>query len=618
MNLSYLKNGKIVSKCVPSVKFDTEVDVLVVGLGASGCYAAIAAAREGASVMGIEREEGIGGMPINGGVLFFYYGERGGTYETVDKNASLLDEAVFLPRGKQTETRRAVLHEELEKSGVKYITGVTVIGLYMTGNRVTGARIYDKGRTFAVKCTMLVDATSDGHVVRACPLARTYLGRGSDGKTVPFTNRSSALADAGNLTHYNGDDGYCNQYEPYGFSERVLAAHASKLSFMNDESSRLIGVAVTPGVREGIRYEGEDYLTYRDIIYGKEPEKVLFFARSDLDKHGSDHAMDDDEYKNWWVVSNLATVTARIPVPLGAVVPRGVLGMVTAGRCLSVDSYASSAVRMNTDMFRLGECVGIGAALAVRAGCAFHEIDYEEFVKKCDEYGCRRGVYKDKFAYDHPSKKGFYEKVSFDMTDEEMIATLSTDAPGVAVWAAHVSKRDIDGMLLPYLLSENANLRFNSAIALGARGCDKCLPVLRSEVKNRNFEKLAGCRRSNQFKSAVAICLIGSLGDSSDYELLLPLITPDELGSERYSEICADGDEGALARSAYYQIFTHAAVALCKIAKREGDRDMIKRKIDSALTAEFCKRIISTVTHGKPESSLGVEIADFLRNVREI
>ena len=96
------------------------------------------------------------------------------------------------------------------------------------------------------------------------------------------------------------------------------------------------------------------------------------------------------------------------------------------------------------------------------------------------------------------------------------------------------------------------------------------------------------------------------------------MITPDELGSERYSEICADGDEGALARSAYYQIFTHAAVALCKIAKREGDRDMIKRKIDSALTAEFCKRIISTVTHGKPESSLGVEIADFLRNVREI
>lgn len=612
MRLSYLVNGTICTEEVQNALFEIKTDIAVVGLGAAGCYAAIAAAREGASVFGIEREEGIGGMPINGGVAFFYYGERGGTYEKVNNIANSLDRSVYYTTGRVAETRRVVLHEMLKENGVEYVSGVTVTGIYTEKNRVTGVRVYDKGREFSVLCEILVDATSDGHIVRMCPGVQTYLGRSSDGKTVPFTNRSSALTPNGTVTHYNGDDGYCNQYEPYGFSERVLASHASKLWMAKKTDSRLLGVSVTPGVREGIRYLGEEFLTYLDIISGKEPERILFYARSDLDKHGSDHAMDDEEYRNWWVISNLATVTARIPVPFGAVVPKGIEGFVSAGRCLSVDSYASSAVRMNTDMFRLGECVGIAAALAIKEKCSFMNIDYAEYESICDKYNCRNGVYKDKFAYDHPSGKSPYEPVSFNMTKEEIYEGLASEAPGIAIWNAHVTKEDINSDLEGFLTSENRYLRYNSAVALGIRGSDKGLPVLRSVVENRDFEQYVGCRRSNQYKSAVAICLIGMLGDASDMDMLYPIITEDELSLPLYSEISVGVEESATARAAYYQIFTHSVIALKTLAARFGGEDALRVKLNEIFNDEFCKKIINAVTFGKPASSLGVEVKDFL------
>ena len=621
LTLSYLDEGKLVCENVRGTVFEHKTEVLVIGLGAAGINAAIASAREGARTFAIERDAGIGGMPINGGVVFFYYGERGGTYEEMERRARAIERRLFFATGSQIETRRAVLHRELCERGVGYLSGVSVIGVYSREGRIVGVKVYDGGVIRNIASDMLIDATSDGHVVRACPGVVTELGRVSDGKTVPFTNRTRALTSDGKLSHYNGDDGYCNQYDPESFSEQVLAAHATKLELiknMKRSGARVLAVSSTPGVREGLRYIGEERLTYLDIISGKEPERILFYARSDLDKHGHDHAMDDEEYRNWWVISNLATVTVRIPVPIGAVVPKGLLGIASAGRCISVDSYASSAVRMNTDMFRMGECVGIAAAMAVKDGVAITEIDYGKYCETADGYGVRLGRCADKFAFDHPSKKDFYKKVTFDLTDSEIIDALSTNTPGVAIWSAHIAERDLTPLLSSYLCSENETLRFNSAVALGIRGCDKCLPVLRSAVKCRNLERYADCRRSNQYKSAIAICLIGSLGDKSDRELLLPILEESEISLPIYSQINAVGEEGDIARDGYYQILTHAIAALISIARRHGGKEQLAAELDGLLDAERRRRIVDTVSFGRPEGSLGVEVRDFLKNSREL
>ena len=53
MMLSILENGSVVSREVGDVSFDRECDVLSVGIGSAGGYAALAAAREGLDVIAV-------------------------------------------------------------------------------------------------------------------------------------------------------------------------------------------------------------------------------------------------------------------------------------------------------------------------------------------------------------------------------------------------------------------------------------------------------------------------------------------------------------------------------------------------------------------------------------
>ncbi len=78
--------------------------------------------------------------------------------------------------------------------------------------------------------------------------------------------------------------------------------------------------------------------------------------------------------------------------------------------------------------------------------------------------------------------------------------------------------------LIPLLASDNEMLRLNSATALGIMGRQEGLTVLREAVAARSAETFKGFRRSNQYKSAVAICLIGRLGDERDIETLEKIV----------------------------------------------------------------------------------------------
>jgi hypothetical protein len=106
------------------------------------------------------------------------------------------------------------------------------------------------------------------------------------------------------------------------------------------------------------------------------------------------------------------------------------------------------------------------------------------------------------------------------------------------------------------------------------------------------------------------------LGGAEDLDLLYPIVTPAELERPLYSEMDADGEEGARTRAAYYQIFTHAVVAMKAIAKRCGKEDALAKTLRKTFDDEFSEKIINAVTFGKPASSLGVEIGDFLDHSR--
>ena len=84
MILSWIENKKLCKREIDAPIFDIECEVLCIGAGCAGMYAALAAAREGADTVLIENDDAIGGMHILGNVIGYYYGANGGSFESDD------------------------------------------------------------------------------------------------------------------------------------------------------------------------------------------------------------------------------------------------------------------------------------------------------------------------------------------------------------------------------------------------------------------------------------------------------------------------------------------------------------------------------------------------------
>ncbi len=615
MQLSILEKSERKTVSVEGVSFSAHCDILVIGVGTAGSFAALAAAREGARVIAVEKDENIGGMPINGRVTTYYYGASGGTFEEVDAVAKERG-SLFTAGMIQEDLRQTVLVEYMERYGVELMTAASVTGVYFEGDRVVGVRLWQDGEYKNIRSQMLIDSTSDGHIIRMCPV-ETMLGRPVDGKTVPFTVRSESLFADGKCRYENADSGYCDQYRAAAYSKKVLTAHAAKVEVVKSDKE-LLAVAPVCGLREGIRFVGEETLRYDDIIMEHTPKKVLFYAYSDLDKHGHDLALDDPLFQNWWCISNLATVTVSIPVPMGVVVPRGLRGIVSACRCLSIDSYASSAVRMIRDMYRIGECVGIACAQAVASGCDFMDIDYGRYKERAEHFRCFAGEREKNFGFHAPGENKPYTPVDFHMSNDEILQRLSTDRPGAAIWSCFRHGDDVTAARLIEALenTDNEFLSGNAAIALGIMGRREGLPVLRELVKKRDCFYYKDCRRSNQFRSAIAICLLGRLGDKEDIDLLRePVFDDGEFEKPMYHTLEPDYLFSSLknCNTVLFQHFTHAVMAIFKLAERHCVS--VKKELCERFSGESRERILAAMTELPPTSSFYGEVSDFMDHV---
>ena len=636
MILSMLENRKVLKKACDVTDFDYCCNVLCVGAGSAGCYAADAAAREGATVILLEIGENIGGMHVCGNVTGYYYGARGGSYEEDDKKSK--EDTVFLTNRCHWEQRQIRLTERLWESGVQILCHHSVIGLFFDGDRVVGVLAFDGEREFSIKADVTIDATSDGHLIRMTDVKKQY-GRPSDGSFVPF-GVFLQYTKNGRLYSKNNDSGIMDHYSGREFSEKTVMAHANASYMLGN--AEIVNCALHTGVREGLTYEGEDRVTYKDLLLGKQPQKVLFWAYSDLDRHGSLRATEEDMFQNWWVISNLSTVVIGIPVSFGSIVPKNVRGLVTAGRCLSCDTYTQSAIRMNRDMFRMGECVGVAAAMAALEGKDFSLIDYKKYLTRVKEKGCFGNDSGVTFAFDNtyriylnkmkaldrtPDKKydglspsaSIYEPIRFDA--DHNFHLLRTDAPGVAIWSCYVSaeKKMLKERLYGEMLRADDTLyKYNCAITLGLLEDTRALPTLREIVKTRDCFFFTDNRRSNQFRSAIVICLLGRIGTTEDLPTLFEVLSTEEIKRPMYHTLQPNylyhnyPDRNFV----YFSMLTHACMAIYTIYKRyELDMKQLHRFFDDLFDDGT---LLNHVTEGRANTSAEEEMKGFIAYVLHV
>lgn len=334
------------------------VDVLVVGGGTSGATAATTAAREGAKTLLVEMNPGLGGTATLGAVDSYWFGRRVGfTARVAERVKKMHDRLRCRPEGNKwnLEAKMAALLDGAQHAGAEVLFGGLVVGAIMeAGSRVRGAVVATPHGLRAVLAKVVIDASGDGDVA-AFAGAETVKGSAMDHTamwyalaqfTRPGRNRNSFTSS---LDVTNVED-----------RTRALLAGRRRGDKCHDH-----GTYLAP--RESRHVRGDAVVTLTDQVRQRRWPDVVNIHYSNHDVKG--HTTSP------WLRAGLIPPHLEVEVPYRALLPRGLDGLLVAGKAFSTTHDGLVALRMQSDLENLGGVVGLAAAQAVREGKPPRAID---------------------------------------------------------------------------------------------------------------------------------------------------------------------------------------------------------------------------------------------------
>ena len=405
--------------------YGDHVDVLVVGGGTAGAIAAIQAGRAGAKTAVVEIHGQLGGTMTTGGVsapAYFWSPERqivaGIGWELVLKVKAL--DGTSLPDFAAPNPRRPSYHVHVNPRLYALLAeeaclaaGVTLhYHEIVTGIRDTGTcwevETVGKGLRRAITAAEVIDCTGDADIVGMLGLPRlrgdvrqpgTIIFRlgGYDADELDMEvvqeHYEAAMADgrlhAGDF--WRGEDqpfvhflrsGGANAQHIFGADSSTAATQTEAnllgrqavlrlLRFVRSlpgcEDARIEELCTLATARETYRIIGEETITYEDYITGRVYEDAVCYSLYFIDVH-TERGVEQEFVPRPHVPT----------VPLGALIPRGSRRLLVAGRCVSSDRLANSALRVEASCMAMGQAVGAAAALGARRGIPSRDVPLQD------------------------------------------------------------------------------------------------------------------------------------------------------------------------------------------------------------------------------------------------
>ncbi|MFO8080159.1 MAG: FAD-dependent oxidoreductase [Armatimonadota bacterium] len=454
------------------------VDVAVVGGGPAGTMAAIAAGRQGADVLLVEAQPFLGGVPTGGPINSYYWGLSGGLQDELDRRNAELDPMLCASRrGWHPEGRKVVLDAMTEAAGVDVWLRTSVVGTIVEGATVRGVVIDGPRGRAAVLAHTVIDATGDGDVA-ALAGSQWRMGRPGDGTPMAYSLTPGVVQpNTGvHVSHANFDAGWVFPNDPVDYARAFTGARRYLWRDPYDESNRLQFCGPILGVREARTIVGESKLTLSDLFFGQCFPDTIGKTRSHYDNHARDYALESNEARVFCDVTGNWKTPLQCDVPYGALIPRGIDGLLIAGRCISMTHDAAQAVRMIKDMHRIGEAAGIAAALAARDQSGVREIDVAELQREL----VKSGILTD--AEIEAGRGGEHREPG---PIDELIATLGDGGREVAMWELYCHGDAAHGALIDAMESGDATSPW-AALVLGAQGVEDARPMLVEMLRERD------------------------------------------------------------------------------------------------------------------------------------
>lgn len=423
-------------------------DVLVAGGGTAGITAALAAARNGAKTILIDRYGFLGGSMINGaGPLHSFFNlykafpgvekvqvvrgipqeiidrmiaaggspghleqDKGGSYDSV---ITLIDWEIF----------KGVIFDMMEEAGVRVLLHVTAAGAVKNGSRVTGLIIEGKSGREAVLAHTVIDATGDGDAA-AFAGAKFIKQHGTTKVGMPFgmTNvdmpRLVQFLEEHDMVNQliRADKGgkvddiirlgfelkkiplfreYMDQFGIWGPLGASL--HENNYNYINGTSLSNVDATDTEALskaeialrkqvmtlsrmlKEHIPGFENAYLTWTPVCVGVRYTRVIDCEHDmTLDEIVNCRRFDDEV-----MLYGFHDCAPRIMIknggyygiPYRAFLPKGVEGLLVAGRLITSVWEAHMSTRNTVSCMAQGQAVGTAAALAAKSGTSPRELD---------------------------------------------------------------------------------------------------------------------------------------------------------------------------------------------------------------------------------------------------
>ena len=417
-----------------SVRLNIEIreayDVVVVGGGTAGIFAAHAAANEGASTLLVEKNGMLGGTMtaayVNHPGIFNYWGRQIITGPAWDLFMRVYDAGGFKMPKNSPEPKRftsqqiridpfllAVECERLCRGvGVKILMHTMLSFAEEREDGITLVLTSKEGMR-AVRAKKVIDCTGDANLTKmlAYPTVTsdeiqpaTYVNR-LEGYNIDEVSEEEvaaafekAIADGyldGSLFSWKKpykmlSQGKLDMHLPCadadtsaGKTRMELNSHevlmrmiATFRKVKGCEDLKISIFAAECGIRETCRIVGEETMDSSRYLSGYVYDDAISYVYYPVDVHHMNGIRHENIEKN------------KIPtIPYRAMIPKGSKNLLAAGRTVSSDRDTNSAVRVQAPCMAMGTAAGTAAAIAARQKIGVSEVDYSELASSLRKLG---------------------------------------------------------------------------------------------------------------------------------------------------------------------------------------------------------------------------------------